>query len=70
MGRVMQIPQVELIITLIGKLFYCFLKNDSIVIHYNFIGVLDTPEVEEFPDNVVLDSRQGVAVEYLVGKAG
>ena len=28
------------------------------------------PEVEEYPDNVVLDSRQGVAVEYLVGKAG
>ena len=25
---------------------------------------------EEYPDNVVLDSRQGVAVEYLVGKAG
>ena len=40
------------------------------MIHYNFIGVLDMPEVKEYPDNVVLDSRQGVAVEYLVGKAG
>lgn len=28
-------------------------------------GVLDMPEVEEYSDNVVLDSRQGVAVEYL-----
>ena len=32
--------------------------------------LVDMPEVEEYPDNVVLDSRQGVAVEYLVGKAG
>ena len=45
-------------------------RTQRIVIHYNFIGVLDMPEVEEYPDNVVLDSRQGVAVEYLVGKAG
>ena len=43
---------------------------ERIVIHYNFIGVLDLPEVEEYPENVVLDSRQGVAIEYLVGKAG
>ena len=45
-------------------------RTQRIVIHYNFIGVLDLPEVEEYPDNVVLDSRQGVAIEYLVGKAG
>ena len=45
-------------------------RTQRIVIHYNFIGILDMPEVEEYPDNVVLDSRQGVAVEYLVGKAG
>ncbi len=40
------------------------------MIHYNFIGVLDLREVEEYPENVVLDSPQGVAIEYLVGKAG
>ena len=40
------------------------------MIHYNFIGVLDLPEVEEYLENVVLDSCQGVAIEYLVGKAG
>lgn len=45
-------------------------RTQRIVIHYNFIGVLDLPEVEEYPENVVLDSRQGVAIEYLVGKAG
>ena len=45
-------------------------RTQRIVIHYNFIGILDMPEVEEYPDNVVLDSRQGVAIEYLVGKAG
>ena len=37
-------------------------RTQRIVIHYNFIGVLDLPEVEEYPDNVVLDSRQGVAI--------
>ena len=45
-------------------------RTQRLAIHYNFIGVLDMPEVEEYPDNIVLDSRQGVAVEYLVGKAG
>jgi len=44
-------------------------RTQRLVIHYNFIGVLDLPEVEEYPENVVLDSRQGVAIEYLVGKA-
>ena len=44
-------------------------RTQRIVIHYNFIGVLDLPEVEEYPENVVLDSRQGVAIEYLIGKA-
>lgn len=44
-------------------------RTQCITIHYNFIGVLDLPEVEEYPDNVVLDSRQGVAIEYLVGEA-
>ena len=42
---------------------------ERIVIHYNFNGV-DLPEVEEYLENVVLDSRQGVAIEHLVGKAG
>lgn len=42
---------------------------ERIVIHYNLNGV-DLPEVEEYLENVVLDSRQGVAIEYLVGKAG
>ena len=45
-------------------------RTQRIVTHYNFIGVLDLPEVEEYPENVVLDSRQGVAIEYLVGKVG
>jgi len=45
-------------------------RTQRIMIHYNFIGILDLPEVEEYPDNVVLDSHQGVAIEYLVGKVG
>lgn len=44
-------------------------RTQRIATHYNFIGVLDLPEVAECPENVVLDSRQGVAIEYLVGKA-
>ncbi len=42
-------------------------RTQRIVIHYNFIGVLDMPVVDEYSENIVLDSRQGVAVEYLVG---
>lgn len=45
-------------------------RTQRIVIHYNFIGVLDLPEVEEYPENVVPDIRQGVAIGHLVGKAG
>ncbi len=45
-------------------------RTQQIVIHYNFISMLDLPKVEEYPDNVVLNSRQRVAIEYLVGKAG
>ncbi len=52
-----------------SSVFFYILSLALTVIHYNFIGVLDLPEVEEYPDNVVLDSRQGVAIEYLVGKA-
>lgn len=40
------------------------------MIHYNFIGVLDLPEVEEYPENVVPDIRLGVAIGHLIGKAG
>lgn len=42
-------------------------RTQRIVIHYNFIGVLDMPVMGEYSENIVLDSRQGVAVEYLVG---
>ena len=45
-------------------------RTQRIVIHYNFIGVLELPESEELPDNIILNSRQGVAIEYLVGAAG
>ncbi len=45
-------------------------KIREIEIVYNFIGVLDLPEGEKYPDNVVLDSRQGAAIEYFVGKVG
>ena len=37
-------------------------KTQRIVIHYRFIGVIDNPVKEE---NIVLEARQGVAVEYL-----
>ena len=39
-------------------------------IYYNFIGTLDTPEVAALPASVTLDTRQGVAVEYIPRKAG
>ncbi len=37
-------------------------KTQKIIIHYRFVGVIDNPLKEE---NIVLEARQGVAVEYL-----
>ena len=37
-------------------------KTQRIVIHYRFVGVIENPIKEE---NIVLEARQGVAVEYL-----
>ena len=37
-------------------------KTQKIIIHYRFIGVIENPVKEE---NIVLEARQGVAVEYL-----
>ncbi|MBQ7862050.1 MAG: hypothetical protein IJ349_07615 [Clostridia bacterium] len=37
-------------------------KTQRIVIHNRFIGVIENPVKEE---NIVLEARQGVAVEYL-----
>lgn len=45
-------------------------RTQEITIHYNFVGVLDLPEIADVQSNVVLDSRQGVAIEYVVKKAG
>lgn len=42
-------------------------KTQRIIIHYNFVDVLDMPKIDEYSENVVLDARQGVEVEYLVG---
>jgi site-specific DNA recombinase len=39
-------------------------------IHYNFIGTLDTLEVACLPQSVTVDTRKGVAVEYITRKAG
>lgn len=45
-------------------------KKQQIEIHYNFVGVLDMPEVAALPQSVTIDTRQGVAVEYITRKAG
>ncbi len=37
-------------------------KTQKIIIHYRFVGVIENPAKEE---NIVLEARQGVAVEYL-----
>ena len=37
-------------------------KTQKIIIHYRFVGVIENPSKEE---NIVLEARQGVAVEYL-----
>lgn len=45
-------------------------RTQQLDIYYNFIGILDTPEVAALPASVTLDTRQGVAVEYITRKAG
>lgn len=45
-------------------------RKQQLDIHYNFIGVLDTPEVACLPQSVTIDTRRGVAVEYITRKAG
>ncbi len=46
------------------------LSKQRLEIHYNFVGILDTPEVACLPQSVMIDTRQGVAVEYITRKAG
>ena len=48
----------------------CLPLDCECYIHYNFIGVLDMPEVASLPSSVTIDTRQGVAVEYITRKAG
>ena len=39
-------------------------KTQKVIIHYRFVGTLDIPGIIERP-HFILDSRQGVAIEYL-----
>ena len=39
-------------------------RTQRIVIHYRFVGCIDIPSVPKRP-HYTLDSRKGVAVEYL-----
>ncbi|MDL2324617.1 recombinase family protein [Ruminococcaceae bacterium OttesenSCG-928-A16] len=45
-------------------------RTQQLEIHYNFIGTLDTPEVACLPQSITVDTRRGVAVEYITRKAG
>ena len=45
-------------------------KTRRLEIHYNFVGVPDMPEVAALPQSVMIDTRRGVAVEYITRKAG
>ena len=40
-------------------------RTQQLEFHYNFVGVLDVPEVAEVPSSITIDTRQGVAVEYI-----
>ena len=39
-------------------------RTQNLIIHYRFMGVLDIPKQYQ-GDNVVVDTRQGVSVEYI-----
>ena len=45
-------------------------RTQQLDIYYNFIGKLDSPEVACLPQSITIDTRQGVAVEYITRKAG
>jgi len=45
-------------------------KTQRLDIYYNFVGVLDLPGIGALPQSVMIDTRQGVAVEYITRKAG
>lgn len=45
-------------------------KTQQLEIYYNFVGVLDMPQLMALPQSVTVDTRQGVAVEYITRKAG
>jgi len=45
-------------------------KTQRLDIYYNFVGVLDMPGIAALPQSVTVDTRQGVAVEYITRKAG
>ena len=43
-------------------------QTQRLVIHYKFVCVLDFPRSPALPKNVVLNSRQGLEIEYPVEK--
>lgn len=43
-------------------------KTQQFEIYYNFVGVLDMPQVMALPQSVTMDTRQGVAVKYITRK--
>jgi len=45
-------------------------KKQRLEIHYNFVGDLRVPETPALPESVSIDTRQGVAVEYITRTAG
>jgi len=45
-------------------------RTQQLEIHYNFVGVLDVPTAAALPNSVTVDTRRGVAVEYLTRKVG
>jgi len=47
-----------------------FCTAPAAAISRTIAGVLDLPHSPVLPGNAVLNSRQGVEIEYLVGKAG
>jgi len=43
-------------------------RSQQLEIHYNFFGKLELPEVENVSNSVMINTRQGVAIEYITGK--
>jgi len=70
-----QLRRLHILNELIERIEVCHTEGTGknrvqrLSIHYSFVGTLDLPETDKTANQVVAETRQGVAVRYTVGMA-